>query len=111
MHPLGAGRVDQRADVLDDLRDAVIPPPWRSGTGRISPLVRGQTPVSLCGQPVDHRVPARVELREPVQQHDDGSVSRTGVDHIESQLAAVVLLHAYASSISSGVTAAPVSGM
>ena len=56
-------------------------------------LARSQASVSLDGQPIDHRLPHRVLLREAVQQNDDRAIGRPGIDYVEHELAAAKLFH------------------
>ena len=83
MYPIRAARIDERAHVLHGLGEAVIADSRRPRARRVAALVRRQTAIALNGETGYDTVPARVRLREAVQQDHHWPVFWTGVDDIE----------------------------
>ena len=87
VHSLRSAGIDERADVVDQFGHAVVAAARGPRSLRVAALVGRQTAVSPCGQPRYNRVPARIELRKAMQQHSHRTVSRTGINQVEDELA------------------------
>lgn len=93
VHPLRAADIDQREYIADKFVVAVVPPAFRSGTGGVAALQRGQTAKPRRGQSVDDRPVHGVAFGEAMQEDDDRPVGRPRVGHVEHEVTAAELFH------------------
>lgn len=86
-------RIDQRADIVHQLRHPIIPATTRPCAARVAPLLWRQTPIARLGEARNHSLPRHIGLRVTMQEHDYLGVGPATIADIEGQVLASKLLH------------------